>query len=407
MSANHSTGGAQEAIALHGIFFLTGMGMMLLGPVLPSLSATWNLQDAHAGMLLGALFLGSFLGAATLRQQLRRCLIEGCGAAVLGFAGAALAATVRAGFLAGGLAFLLGGFGLGRAITSINLIAGEKFRGSRASALSMLSFTWGVGALLAPVVAGLTISRLRASGLLGIFAITTAVVGWIAIGYIPRERAQQADPTLCKPELAGLRQITSIGLVYFATMFFLYGGLESSISGWLSTYTLRTPGGTLRSGAMVTSSLWLGLTVGRAVAAALLLRLSERVLLVVGLVLAAGGTILLVWPVPGAPDLPWLAGAIGIGLAPAFPGLSAMLLARTPKAREAGSVMAISAFGGAVFPWLVGILSQRSGSLNKALAVPSGLCVVLILLVIGYSDRWRRDRSPTYSGAFSVRDATE
>ena len=49
----------------HAAFIPTGIVTVLLGPVLPSLSARWALTDAQAGELFTAQFLASTIGVAS------------------------------------------------------------------------------------------------------------------------------------------------------------------------------------------------------------------------------------------------------------------------------------------------------------------------------------------------------
>ena len=47
-------------------FVLTGIGSTFLGSFLPRLTILWHLRDRQAGMLVAALFLGSFTGTMLL-----------------------------------------------------------------------------------------------------------------------------------------------------------------------------------------------------------------------------------------------------------------------------------------------------------------------------------------------------
>jgi fucose permease len=58
------------------------------------------------------------------------------------------------------------------------------------------------------------------------------------------------------------------------------------------------------------------------------------------------------------------------------------MLARVGRSRSSGWIFAISGSGGAVLPWLTGLLSEGSGSLRIAFVVPLGAMAVVLLFVL-------------------------
>jgi hypothetical protein len=54
----------QLALLLHSGFLLVGIVHTLLGPILPILAARWRLDDAEAGSLFIAQFMGVMIGSA-------------------------------------------------------------------------------------------------------------------------------------------------------------------------------------------------------------------------------------------------------------------------------------------------------------------------------------------------------
>jgi fucose permease len=73
---------------------------------------------------------------------------------------------------------------------------------------------------------------------------------------------------------------------------------------------------------------------------------------------------------------------LGFSLAPFFPSTFALLMAEKPVARQAGIVLAVSGLGAAALPWLMGVVSTRTGSLQVALALP--LAAAILLLVMSF-----------------------
>src|SRR3984957_2920959 len=119
---------------LHLGFALTGVGTVLLGCILPRLSAQWHLRDKDAGLLLLVQFAASASGALLVRRNLRKTMALGYGL-----------------FAAGGLAifllqrnslpaFLVFGLGMGMAMTSTNVLVGRRTTKRRGAALAILNF---------------------------------------------------------------------------------------------------------------------------------------------------------------------------------------------------------------------------------------------------------------------------
>jgi len=167
-------------------------------------------------------------------------------------------------------------------------------------------------------------------------------------------------------------------------MLFLYGGLETCLSGWLTTYALRYGTRTLALSEYTTLLLWLSLTAGRAGSSLLLLRAPERVVLQISLAL----TVLLTAGLAVAHTAIGIAVCtvmLGLSLAPWFPVTFSLLMGEGPRARQAGVVIAVSGLGAATLPWMMGVVSTRANSLHAALAIP--LVAAIGLLGMSFARR--------------------
>jgi fucose permease len=167
---------------------------------------------------------------------------------------------------------------------------------------------------------------------------------------------------------------------YFAGLLFLYGGLETCLSGWLTTFALRY--GDKTQGAFALSEyttllLWLALTVGRAGSSGLMLRVGERTLQRAGLA-ASAVCIAALTMAHGGMAIAGIAMLLGLSLSPFFPATFALLMVEGPTASQAGMVIAASGLGAASLPWLMGVVSTRTGSLVTALGLPLGAAVLLL-----------------------------
>jgi FHS family glucose/mannose:H+ symporter-like MFS transporter len=56
------------------------------------------------------------------------------------------------------------------------------------------------------------------------------------------------------------------------------------------------------------------------------------------------------------------------------------LMAEAPTARQAGIVLAVSGLGAAALPWIMGVVSTRTGSLQLALALPFAAAAALLAM---------------------------
>jgi fucose permease len=357
-------------------FLPTGILTTLLGPMLPILSARWALNDTQAGNL----FLVQFLA------QLAGVQLSGVMLARVGFRPAFLSGLL---LMAGGVSTLylgspwLGmvsvavyGLGLGLIIPTDNLMIAEVSTGSRAAAVSLLNFFWGVGAVLCALLVAWAQAHQRLPAFLGSVAVALLLLA-VAVRKLP-------FPGPREPSHAPIqwREIVRHPATWlFALVFFLYPGAETCVGGWIGSYVARMSSHGASMGAMMPAFFWAALTAGRGVGSLLLHALPERRVLQGGYGLGAAGIGLLLCSstLPGV-----IASALitGLSFATLYPITVARLSHRFGLAsRSIGAVMfSIAALGPAALPWLVGAISQSTGNLRAGLAVPFAATVILFLI---------------------------
>jgi FHS family glucose/mannose:H+ symporter-like MFS transporter len=355
---------------------LAGLGTVLLGPILPAISLRWHLTDQQTGPLFFAKFVGSFLGGISVPRKLRWGIFSGTILSCLGFGTFALATG-----LTGGIATLfIAGIGIGQIIASTNILAGRRYTHQTGSALSSLNFFFSLGAVITGLIVATLEPRFGLRNLLFYIAAAFAATGlggrsnWIATnqdgpGLSTLEIGQQKPKEI--PPLA--RPI----FLRFALFLFLYGGLETCLVGWLTTFTLRYSDARLVGGQSAIVILLIALTAGRALSSIALRFISEASMQRLGLILsfffiaglstASHAASLSAWSI-----------LLGLSLAPFFPATFALLMHRNPTAREAGFILAVSGLGAAAFPWLMGVVSTHTGSLREAMGVPAALALLLL-----------------------------
>jgi fucose permease len=276
------------------------------------------------------------------------------------------------GLASGAACLFVGGFGLGQIIASTNILIGRRYREHTGSALASVNFFWSLGAVACGLIAAAVLPRFHLRGPLLSFAGLFLVTG--LGGLLNPSRRTQAGGDDAVGDAIPLPAKT---LVRFGVLLFLYGGLETCMTGWLTTYTLRFSDVRLMGGQSAIVLLWSALTAGRAVSSGALRVMREATLQRLGLALSAVFIAALLTTRHG-PLLSLYCVLLGLSLAPFFPATFGLLMRRRPTAREAGFILAVSGLGAALFPWLMGFVSTQSGSLRVAMVVPMALALALL-----------------------------
>ncbi len=399
-------------------FLLAGLGTVVLGPLLPQLLREWQLTDQRGGLLLLAKFVGAFAGGITVPRRLRVGILAGHLLAGLGFGAFALAHSLALALPA----LFLTGLGLGEIIASTNILAGRLWPAHAGSALSLLNFFWSLGA----VSTGLLVAALlpHFGWRPPIFALALL---YIATGALTVLSSRKPAPALnisseSFPEAQRRRRTSKIGSAEaadaispgtlsarlastYGLLLFLYGGLETCLTGWLTTFSLRFAGGHLLGGQSGFVVLWAALTAGRVLSSALMRRFAESAVQRLSLVFCFL-LIVVLTATHTAATLSLTCVLLGVALAPVFPSTFALLLRHEVQPRTAGALLAVSGLGAALFPWLMGVVSTHSGSLRLAMAVPALLVPSMLLLTFLDVPKWNSfSTSPEQKSEDSVKPA--
>jgi MFS transporter, FHS family, glucose/mannose:H+ symporter len=350
-------------------FLLAGLGTVLLGPLLPSVAHAWQLTDAQSGLLLLAKFVGAFLGGISVPRRLGLGIFVGSLLAFVGFGAFALSHSL----LPGCIALFVSGIGLGQIIASTNILTGRRYRAHTGSALASLNFFWSLGAVITGVLVATLIPRYGLRNPLLYFAtlyLLSGMGGLLRHASSVNEARSEAEPA---------HPLAASSIALFALFLFLYGGLETCLTAWITTFTIRFSDLRLLGGQSGVVLLWASLTGGRALASIALRRASELAVQRAGLLLVSVVIAVLAWAHHG-----WMLSCccmlLGLGVAPFFPATFALLMRKRPPARTAGFILAVSGLGAALFPWTMGVLSTQTGSLRVAMIVPWTLAVLLLVL---------------------------
>jgi FHS family glucose/mannose:H+ symporter-like MFS transporter len=362
---------------LHTGFALTGVGTVLLGCILPRLSAQWHLRDKDAGTLLLVQFAASAAGSLFVRRNLWKSLSLGY---VLFSAGAlsVLLLQQRA-FPIIVLAFGVLGLGLGSAMTSTNMLFGRSYPNRRGAKLALLNFSWSAGAVACPLVVAQFPSHAgsgAAFGWLGIFAAPFVLLPMAA------DPIDLRSPTHFVRAPAGVNERATI--TFFSLLAFLYVGMEAAVGNWMSTYATRATSWKFAGSSLAVALFWAALLLGRALTPAMLSYLTERRLYRCSLIAVMGGFLLLL--AAHSPAILLAGSALtGFALAPLFPLILSLFLEEIGESRNAGWVFGVAGLGGATLSWLTGAVSSETGSLRIGLMVPAAAALLMMAMIL-----WRR-----------------
>jgi FHS family glucose/mannose:H+ symporter-like MFS transporter len=346
----------------------SGSLTVLLGCVLPRLSALEHLRDKQAGALLMVQFAFSASGALLVRRNFHETLARGY--ALISLGAVAMHVLPRQLAIA---AIATYGLGLGLVMTSNSMLTGRIFRERRGVALSFLNLCWSVGATLSPLLIARVLDRVS----MGLISTTVAVLSALFVGvpFWGRFRQVVEDDGRINTPLGS----ATPAIAYFGLLAFLYVGIESATGNWMSTYVSRVVAWDYTKSNLATACFWAALLLGRTAAPFILLWFAEVKLYLISVLCAASGVWLLV-----AAHTAWLvllaAAIAGLGLAPIFPLTVSLFMAKAGQPKGTGWVFAVSGFGGAILPWLTGILSSSARSLRIGLLVPAGAALLLLLL---------------------------
>jgi fucose permease len=253
-------------------------------------------------------------------------------------------------------------FGAGSGVTTpaANLLIAKSNPSKSAAALNLLNSSWGVGAMACPFLVAAAQRSHRTSYFLYVMAAALVFLA-IRLSFVQftadRDRPQagnipHGDASVWKDPLVPV----------IAALFFVYVGIETSVGGWVASYARRVDPSAATLWAITPSFFWGALLIGRALAPLALRRVREIHLATFGVGLATVGIVLLL----AAKNITVImagASVAGLGLASVFP-INVSLMSHwfgETATRVSGTIFSIGNLGGAVIPWLVGLISTHLG----------------------------------------------
>jgi FHS family glucose/mannose:H+ symporter-like MFS transporter len=363
---------------IHFGFALTGVVTTMLGPFLPILSLKWHLNDAQAGRLFTAQFVsavtGSLLGSRLLARKgagwtvAVGMFLVGCGVSLV-------VSTISA---VGIFGICLFGAGLGFVLPATNLLVAEIVPERKISALNLLNFSWTVGALAGPLLISFCRRTIGLQAFVILLAAALVIVAMVELVGLPTT-AVGTSPFRTGKLVSGKRFWFAVLTTFFLI---IYVGIENGFSGWLSALTLRLHQTTADTAALVQSSFWGAVLLGRLAAPLLVRFLSPDQLVFAGLTTAGIGIAATV----SSNTVALLEVGVllcGLGLAALFPTVVAIFAEWFGTGGAGSLVLGVCGLGGALVPALIGIVALRAQSLRL------GFSIILSCILLAAITFWR------------------
>ena len=330
-------------------FLIVGLSLSILGPALTDLRERSGADIGAIGVLFvgqaAGYVVGSFVGGRLYDRFHGHRVYAGSLAAI---GAGLLLVPAFSGLPALFATFLLIGVGASTADVGANALLMWELGAGVGRSMNVLHLCFGVGALAAPLLVhiGLDLAVRGAAACCVAFAVWALAVPTPTVPL--QTRAEHTDTTWRL-------------LALLAAFFFLYVGLEVGFAGWVLTY-----GEEIRFSALaatwLTTTFWIGFTVGRVLSSVFAQRVRPKVLLGASCALTIAAALVLVIG-DGRTGPVWAGAALmGVATAPQFPVMLTYLERRIRVTGYATSwFVGAAGLGGLVFPWLIGRWIDASG----------------------------------------------
>lgn len=353
-------------VIIYLAFISLGLPDSMLGAAWPVAYAQLGAPVSYAGFVSIGITIGTVISSLVSVRVIRRFGTGGVTAAcVLLTASALLAISFTHSFVVLLLLAIPLGLGGGAIDAALNNYVALHYK---ASHMSFLHSFWGVGATISPLIMS---QFLKQNGnwqggyrFVSIIQMSLAVIMFVTLPLWGKVSHASADELHGGPiEIDNRAAIKKRGAIFAVLSFFFYCAAEASVGLWAATYFVSVRGVDPSVAASWGSLFFFGIMGGRMISGLLAMRVKERTLINVGLIIAVFGALLLALPLPQMFSLAGLL-LFGLGCAPVFPNLIHI----TPQRFGAqysqaiiGLQMASAYVGATLMPPVVGWIGQSIG----------------------------------------------
>lgn len=356
---------------------LFGIGLIMLGSILPDLRLKHSLDAVEAGTLFSILPVGIILGSLLFgpvcdRYGYRTLLAV---SAVLMFAGFECLAYTNTSWILTVSVFLFG-LGGGAINGATNAVVADISTTGKGADLSMLGVFFGVGALGMPLLLSLLKKSVQFETIVagtGILALFAALL--FAIVRFPA--AKQAEGISMK-QVGGLFRDATLLLIAF--FLFFQSAFEGLINNWTTTYLTERVAAPQEAALMGLSAYVAGMTVMRLLIGSVLRKMPERSLLYMSFAITLMALLLFSLSrsvVPAASGLFLL----GTGLAAGFPTMLGLVGNRYPNLSGTAFsfVLVIGLLGNMLVNYTMGLVAENYGIQNLIIFTFAELIILAVM----------------------------
>ncbi|WP_239615562.1 MFS transporter [Cohnella mopanensis] len=356
-------------------FISLGLPDSLLGAAWPVMQTEFNASLGTAGLLFMIIASGTIVSSLASGTVLKRF---GTGKVTLVScimtAGALLGFSVSPSLLWLIVCAIPLGLGGGSVDAGLNNYVASHYK---AHHMSWLHCFWGVGATLGPMIMAQFISGQSSwrDGYLTVAGIQLVLVVilfltlplWDRVAKnsnVSGSQKHEDSDGLSNDEEDGhpVKPLRMKGIKLALASFLFYCGLEATLGLWGSSFLVNVKSLSASSAALWVSLYFAGITIGRFVTGFITFKLSNRMLIRGGQIIALTGAVLLVLPLPSGFSLAGFM-IIGLGLAPIFPCMLHETPVRFGKKNSQtimGYQMAVAYTGSTLMPPTLGFLASHT-----------------------------------------------
>lgn len=256
------------------------------------------------------------------------------------------------------------GFGAGSIDTALNNYVALHYKTHH---MNWLHAFWGIGATMGPIIMSaffaLNYSWRKGYMTLGIVQMVIFVIVLISLPlWKKQQKLSQADTSQHNPNMTYKEILRTKGVILSMLVFIIYCAAEFAIGQWGASYlvSVRSLGAAL-AGTLI-GTYYAGITIGRIVSGFISFKFTNKQLILMGIFLFLGATVLLLFNLPIY--ILYIGFFLqGIGLAPIFPSLTHETPRRfgCDKSQHIIGLQMASAYTGAsILPALFGILARNT-----------------------------------------------
>ncbi len=356
---------------------LFGVGLIMLGAVLPDLRVRHSLDAMQAGALFSILPVGIIGGSLLFgpvcdRYGYRTLLAV---SALLMFAGFEVLAFTHTAWILTASVFLFG-LGGGAINGATNAVVADISTTGKGADLSILGVFFGIGALGMPLLLSLmkkTVDFQYIVASTGILALTAALL--FVIVRFPA--AKQAEWISLKQIGALVRDVTLLLIAFFL---FFQSAFEGLINNWTTTYLIEKVAAPQEAALMGLSAYVAGMTVMRLLIGSVLRKMPERKLLYMSFAITLGALLLFSLSRSVTPAAAGLF-LLGSGMAAGFPTMLGIVGNRYPdiSGTAFSFVLVIALLGNMLVNYSMGIVADNFGIKHLTTFTFAELAVLVLI----------------------------